>query len=207
MDDQTTQDSHVRPGADVERFEGNVTASLLGRYIVLDRLGQGGMGVVYAAFDPELERKVALKIVRPDRVDPELQRSMIAEARAMARLDHPNVVGVFEVGEFDEQVYVAMEYVKGQTLRTWLETDRPWRDRLAALLQAGRGLAAAHRDGIVHRDFKPGNVLVGESGRVRVSDFGLARRQENHETKSHRSLGARLGPTSCAPPGSTHSRA
>lgn len=151
----------------------------IGRFKLLDRLGGGGMGVVYGAWDPELERRVAIKLLRPElrgdggSVGPaRLQR----EAQAMARISHPNVIAVHEVGTFESQVFVAMEFVEGSTLGQWLSDQRRgWREVLDAFLGAGAGIAAAHAAGVVHRDFKPDNVLVSPDGRVRVLDFGLAR--------------------------------
>jgi tetratricopeptide (TPR) repeat protein len=154
---------------------------LLGRYSVLSRLGQGGMGTVYAAYDPQLDRRVAIKVLRPDRLAgmraEESRALLLQEARAMARLSHPHVVGVHEVGEVDGLVYVSMDFVEGGTLGAWLgrlPLPRDWRAVLPLFIQAGRGLAAAHAAGLVHRDFKPDNVLLGKDGRARVSDFGLA---------------------------------
>jgi tRNA A-37 threonylcarbamoyl transferase component Bud32 len=153
--------------------------SSLGRYVVLDRLGGGGMGVVYTAYDPELDRKVAVKLLRPEpgADDSEGRARLQREAQAMARLQHPNVIAVHDVGTFEWQVFIAMEFVDGVTLRRWRD-GRAWREVLARYLDAGRGLAAAHAAGLVHRDFKPDNVLVGHDGRVRVLDFGLARATE-----------------------------
>jgi tetratricopeptide (TPR) repeat protein len=154
----------------------------LGRYVVLSRVGAGGMGVVFGAYDPELDRKVAIKLLRsaPGASGPkELadQRSrLLREAQAMAKLSHPNVITVHDVGTFEGQVFVAMEFIDGGTLSMWLrEKQRSWREVLPVLLAAGRGLAAAHAAGLVHRDFKPDNVLMGRDGRVLVTDFGLAR--------------------------------
>ena len=146
----------------------------LGRYVVEEPLGQGGMGMVYSARDPALGRTVALKLLRPGLGGAEARARLVREARAMARLAHPNVLPLFELGTEDEQVFLAMERIEGPTLAAWLaERERPWREVLTLLLQAGEGLAAAHRAGLVHRDFKPGNVLVGADGRPRVTDFGL----------------------------------
>jgi predicted Ser/Thr protein kinase len=149
-----------------------VDVSISGRYVIDAVLGRGGMGTVYLARDQTLGRDVALKLHRAGSGNDRLHR----EAIAMAKLAHPNVVTVFEVGSVDDRMYVAMEYVRGETLRGWLAAStRSWRDIVELLLQAGAGLAAAHAAGLVHRDFKPENVLVGEDGRPRVSDFGLAR--------------------------------
>ncbi len=149
----------------------------VGRYVLREVLGRGAMGVVYTAHDPELDREVAVKLVRAGRgaPDPELQARLLAEAQAMARLAHPNVVAVFDIGTVEAGVYLAMELVTGRTLEQWLETPRTWREILAVFLQAAAGLEAAHGAGIVHRDFKPDNVLIDASGRVFVTDFGLAR--------------------------------
>jgi tetratricopeptide (TPR) repeat protein/tRNA A-37 threonylcarbamoyl transferase component Bud32 len=154
--------------------------SLLGRYLVLAPLGAGGMGVVYAAFDPELDRKVALKLLRAEPasdVDASVGRArLVREAQALARLNHPNVVAIHDVGTLDDRVWLAIEYIDGQTLSDWLkQRPRRWHEILAVLLDAGRGLAAAHAAGLVHRDLKPENIMIGSDGRVRVMDFGLAR--------------------------------
>jgi len=150
----------------------------LGRYVIRGVLGRGGMGVVYRAFDPELGRPVALKIVRPgdDERAAESRKRLVAEAKAMARIAHPNVIVVHDAGVVDDQVYVAMELVDGASLDTWTSAQpRTWREIVDAYRQAARGLAAAHAAGLVHRDFKPANALVGNDGRVRVLDFGIAR--------------------------------
>jgi tetratricopeptide (TPR) repeat protein len=155
----------------------------VGRFVVERHLGSGGMGVVYAARDVDLDRPVALKLLRTGKAggtpSNERRARLLREARALAKLDHPNVITVYEVGVVDvadagEQVFVAMELVTGGTLTAWLEERRSWRDVLSIMVSAGRGLAAAHHAGLIHRDFKPDNVLVGQDGRVRVTDFGLA---------------------------------
>jgi len=152
----------------------------VGRYIVLEPVGAGGMGLVWAAFDPTLNRKVALKFLRADG-GWRNQARLLREAQALARLSHPNVVAVHDVDTHHGRVFVAMELVVGQSLKAWLREPRSWREVLRALMEAGRGLAAAHRAGIIHRDVKPSNVLVGADGRARVSDFGLARAVEERE--------------------------
>ena len=155
----------------------------IGRYRVLDRLGAGGMGVVYAAYDPELDRTVAIKLIYGDSDARGLQRSqelLRREAQALAKLAHPNIVAIHDVGVHAGQVFVAMEFVVGRTMRQWWEQHDPdWQEVLAAMVQAGRGIIAAHAAGLVHRDIKPDNLLIGDDGRVRVADFGIARHAPN----------------------------
>lgn len=175
-----------QPTKDPERETYKVAPKLtegdkVGRYVVLMKVGEGGMGVVYSAYDPELDRKVAIKLLMTSlggSLDAELaeQRTrLLREAQAMAKLTHPNVITVHDVGEFGDQVFVAMEFVDGGTLTQWQQEQHSWRERLSIVLDAGRGLAAAHRAGLVHRDFKPDNVLIDAEGRAAVTDFGLAR--------------------------------
>ncbi|MEM6993107.1 MAG: serine/threonine-protein kinase [Myxococcota bacterium] len=148
----------------------------IGRYVVLDKIGVGGMGVVYSAYDPELDRKLAIKLLSAtDDVSSVRRRRLLREGQAMAKLTHPNVIAVHDVGTVDEQVFVAMTFIDGDTLRGWLRADRTWQQIVAVFVAAGRGLAAAHEAGLVHRDFKPDNVMVSKAGRVVVMDFGLAR--------------------------------
>jgi len=148
----------------------------LGRYRLERELGAGGMGVVHAAFDPDLERRVALKVLRTTDVGGEARQRLLREARALARLTHPNVVTVHEVGSASGRDFVAMELIEGETLADWLRSaPRSPDEILGAYIAAGRGLAAAHAAGLVHRDFKPHNVLRRKDGRIVVTDFGLAR--------------------------------
>lgn len=165
--------AHDREGEPLRRGDN------VGRYTVLERIGSGGMGVVYAAFDPQLDRRVALKVMHAGDDGPSDSAGrarLLREAQAMAKLSHPNVITVHDVGTFDERVFVAMEFIEGSTLRDWMDSERSWPEIVDAFVRAGRGLAAAHAAGLVHRDFKPDNVLMGHDGRVLVMDFGLARR-------------------------------
>ncbi|MCA9662333.1 MAG: serine/threonine protein kinase, partial [Myxococcales bacterium] len=146
---------------------------VVGRYVLLSALGEGGMGVVWAAYDPELDRRLALKLLRRGGSSERLLR----EAQALARLAHPNVVAIHDVGVDGGDVWLAMELVVGRTLEDWLAADpgRGWRELLKVLLPAGWGVAAAHEAGLIHRDLKPANLMIGDDGRARVMDFGLAR--------------------------------
>jgi serine/threonine protein kinase len=184
--DFTTPDEIVALGIDAEATFRRVCLGLgiaaaseleIGRFRVRSKLGEGGMGVVYLAYDPKLEREVAIKLVntRPFVNADKLRKRLLREAQMLAKLAHANVVSIFEVGEHAGEVFLAMEYVDGQSLREWQEAPNRSTDELLRLyVEAGRGLAAAHKQGIVHRDFKPDNVFVDAEGRARVGDFGLA---------------------------------
>jgi eukaryotic-like serine/threonine-protein kinase len=149
-----------------------VRHDLIGRYRVERLLGEGAMGQVFEALDPELTRRVAVKVVR-GASSAELRARLLREAQTAARLRHPNIVTVHDAGTVDEEVFIAMELVPGGSLRGWLSRPRAWREVLSVFLGAGRGLAAVHGAGLVHRDFKPDNVLLDLDGTARVSDFGL----------------------------------
>jgi tetratricopeptide (TPR) repeat protein/predicted Ser/Thr protein kinase len=179
--------STVRPRSTEETVEGTggtappddqplVRGDLVGRYVVLEPIGRGAMGVVYKAFDPQLDRAVAVKLL-VDESDDTAKRRAVREAKAIAKISHPNVIAVHDVGTHRNRVFFAMELVDGQPLGIWKEQAQPDLERILEVFrQAGAGLAAAHAAGLVHRDFKPDNVLVDGEGRVRVLDFGLARR-------------------------------
>jgi serine/threonine protein kinase len=179
----------VDPGETVEQTPaGEVTArkamprpppldvgGRIGRYVLVGPLGMGGMGMVYRAYDPKLQREVALKRLRADASAERGEARMIREARAMAQLSHPNVVAVYDVEDSDGELTLAMELVEGRTLHEWLDKEHRVAQILTVLVEAGRGLAAAHAAGLVHRDFKPANVLVTTDGVAKVTDFGLAK--------------------------------
>ena len=144
-------------------------APTLGRLSILERLGAGAMGTVFAAHDPRLEREVAVKVLRSGAA----ASRVLAEARALAKLQHPNVVTIYDADELDGLVYIVMELAPGVPLRTWASGRHAWRDVVRVMREAGAGIAAAHAAGLVHRDIKPDNILVG-GDRARVVDFGLA---------------------------------
>ncbi len=165
----------------------------LGRYALLEELGAGGMGRVYRAYDPKLRREVALKLLKVV-ADGRAEARIVREAQAMAQLSHPNVLPVYDVESEDGRVFIAMEFVEGATLRQWVDARRGrWPAILEAYLAAGEGLAAAHRVGLIHRDFKPANVLVGNDGRVRVLDFGLVRLADDADVAPPSLPGDELG--------------
>jgi tetratricopeptide (TPR) repeat protein len=174
-------------------------ARRFGRFIELGLLGRGGMGEVYEAYDPTLDRKVAIKLVRRDMT--QHHRRLEREAMALARLQHPNVVQIYEVGHLDGRLFLAMELVQGDTLHGWQQRPHGWRECVDVYLGAGHGLAAAHDAGLVHRDFKPANCIRDTSGRVRVLDFGLVRAAEGPEQTEGRSMRSGvIGSSDAAPP-------
>ncbi|MEM9459377.1 MAG: serine/threonine-protein kinase [Myxococcota bacterium] len=164
----TTQKPAFEPGQSIDR------------YIVLEELGAGAMGAVLKAYDAQLDRAIAIKLLLHEGNEDDTARFQ-REAQALAKLSHSNVIQVHDVGEIDGQTFIAMELVKGQTLREWMEEPeqpRPWRECLNVYVQAGAGLAAAHDAGLIHRDFKPDNAIIDAKGQVRVLDFGMARRTQ-----------------------------
>ncbi|MEX1368782.1 MAG: serine/threonine-protein kinase, partial [Nannocystaceae bacterium] len=165
-------------------FERKADSASIGRFAVLELIGRGGMGRVYAAYDAQLDRKVAVKVLLDARASAEAQQRLQREAQAMARLSHPNVVAVHEVGQSDGEVFVAMEFIRGQNLNEWIGTGPQWRQVLEVFIQAGQGLAAAHGAGLVHRDLKPHNIMRGDDGVVKVLDFGLARAAEGDPSQT-----------------------
>ena len=156
---------------------GSGAQTRLGRYVLLRILGEGGMGVVFSAYDEELDRRVAIKVLSVPATGGTTGRARIRrEAQALAKLSHPNIVQIYEVGEEAGQIYLVMELIDGDNLRVWQQAaSRSWREILGRWTEAGRGLAAAHKAGLIHRDLKPDNAILGRDGRVRVVDFGLAR--------------------------------
>ena len=166
---------HARAKIRRALFGADEKPARVGRYQLLQEMASGGMGVVYSAYDEKLERRVAIKVLHAI-VSADARRLIEREARALARLSHPNIVPIHDVLDADGGLAIVMEFVKGQTLGAWVEErPRTWRDVLDVYLQAARGLKAAHELGMVHRDFKPANAIVGHDGRVRVLDFGLVR--------------------------------
>jgi tetratricopeptide (TPR) repeat protein len=185
---EPTLDSSPQPGdvyAELARsqaytalFGGSAPAPTVGRFTILGRLGAGGMGEVYSAYDPELDRAVAIKLLSASKrgLHAGQQARLLREARAMAKIDHPNVVPIFDVGTLDGGgIFIAMALVKGKTLSRWLEERPDWPDVVDVFIAAARGLQAAHEAGVIHRDFKPDNAMLGEDGRLQVMDFGVAR--------------------------------
>jgi len=186
VDEETLTGTDIReadPSAPALDEPGLRRGSRIGRFTVLRELGSGGMGMVVAAHDPKLDRDVALKLLKPGERGQgrdDMKTRLLREARALAKLNHPNVISIHDVDTHEDEIFIAEELVDGRDLRAWRrEKSRAWRDALEVLCQAGRALAAAHAAGIIHRDFKPGNVVVDREERVRVLDFGLAKRLED----------------------------
>ncbi len=165
----------IRNQVSARLFNRKPKVDRIGRFAVLRRIGAGGMGTVYSAYDEQLDRKVAVKIINARNATDTAQLRLKREAQAMARLSHPNVITVHEVGEVDGKVFVAMEFIHGDSLDAWIRTHPGWREVLEVFIQAGRGIDATHHAGLVHRDLKPHNIMRAEDGSVKVLDFGLAR--------------------------------
>jgi len=175
----------------------NLIGQSLGRYHILEQLGEGGMATVYKAYDTRLERDVALKIIRrgafpPDMLDQILAR-FIREAKSLARLSHPNIVKVHDFGDYEGEPYLVMEYLHGGTLKGRMGRPIPWQDALGILLPVARGLAYAHARGIIHRDVKPANILISEDGQPMLTDFGIAKLLENEEGRTLTGSGVGIG--------------
>lgn len=188
--DASTQVSSPLPSPGVDSLahrllEAKLLQSLVGdpseavrvdRFLIEHELGAGGMGTIYAAWDEQLQRRVALKFLHRVSTDPAGEQRLFREAQALAQLSHPNVVSIHQVGRHEGRVWLAMEHIAGQTLRAWgKEAPRSKAEVLHVWIAAGRGLAAIHAAGLVHRDIKPANIMIGEDGRVRIVDFGLVR--------------------------------
>jgi serine/threonine protein kinase/tetratricopeptide (TPR) repeat protein len=176
-EDRTSVAREPHPADSLQaRLDPSAGPTRLGRYVLLREIGRGAIGVVYAAYHEGLDRKLAIKVLnkqRAGRID--LEARLLREARALAKLSHPNVVQVYDVGNLEGRVFIAMEFVDGEPLTDWMRREHSVAEIVAMFADAGRGLAAAHESGVVHRDFKPDNVLVSRDGRPRVLDFGLAR--------------------------------
>jgi formylglycine-generating enzyme required for sulfatase activity/tRNA A-37 threonylcarbamoyl transferase component Bud32 len=175
----TTHESEPSPSRPLDDPDALARGATIGRYLVLDRVGAGAMGNVFAAYDPDLDRKVAIKVLRQRSTETDRARGqarLVREAKAIAKLSHPNVVSIHDVGVHDGQVFLAMEFLAGGTLREWMNASpRSWREVVKLFVEIGRGLAAAHTEGLTHRDFKPENVLLDKDGKPKVADFGLVR--------------------------------
>ena len=197
--EDATLDAGPLPASEPADGSSATGLTTLGRFALIERLGEGGMGVVHAAYDPKLDRRVALKLLRPGRDGGLARERLLREARALARLAHPNVVPIHDVGVIDGQVFLVMEYVPGEDLASWVVSgERSWEDIVATYRSAGAGLAAAHAAGMIHRDFKPANVRIGRDGRVRVLDFGLARARDV-SVRDAKASDARAEPVAPAP--------
>lgn len=160
-------------------FSAAPTKLRIGRFTILDEIGRGGMGLVYSAYDEQLDRKVAIKVPLNESSNHEARRRFLREGQAMARITHPNVVSVHEVGDSDGQPFLAMELIRGQNLYRWVRTQPSWRELIEAFVQVGQGLIAAHQAGLVHSDLKPSNIMRSDDGVVKILDFGIARAMDD----------------------------
>jgi serine/threonine protein kinase len=175
----------------------NMIGRELGRYHILEQLGEGGMATVYKAYDPRLERDVAIKIIRrgafpPDQLDQTLKR-FEREAKALAKLTHPNIVGVIDYGEFDDSPYLVMPYLPGGTLKHRLGTPMPWNEIISIILPIAHALEYAHENNIIHRDIKPSNILLTEKGQPMLSDFGIAKILDLDDSQTLTGTGVGVG--------------
>ena len=187
---------------DVGDAAGVVAGVQIGRYELVRYLGRGSMGAVFVARDPDLGREIAIKLLRLDATLPDATRTrLLREAKALAKLSHPNVVAVYDTGSVDDQLFIAMELVASGTLREWLKKEHTLDEIVAVMTDAARGLAAIHACGLVHRDIKPANILVDASGRVRIGDFGLARALDEAPTQDARAIDATASPTAATQTG------
>lgn len=177
-----TQTRHVAKAPTLDEEREPRAGRKFGRYLIIGEVGRGGMGVVLRAYDPKLQREVALKCLHERGVPTEMRIRLVQEAQAMAKLNHPNVVSVYDLEEIEDRFVLAMEYVDGGTLKGWLEAQHSTKEVLDVFRAAGRGLSAAHRAGLLHRDFKPSNVLMTRDGEVKVTDFGLVRFERDSTT-------------------------
>ena len=192
-DPTSLRPAEARIGADFDSDLRLDVGSQIGRFELRERIGQGGMGTVFVAHDPALAREVAIKVLRPDRVAQLDEARLVREAQALAQLQHPNVVAVHDVGKEGGLTYLAMDYVRGRTLRDWLRSEAPSVEQIAKVLSdAGDGISAAHAKGLLHRDIKPSNILLADDGRVVVLDFGLARGAGSNGSTSGPEGSARL---------------
>jgi tRNA A-37 threonylcarbamoyl transferase component Bud32 len=179
----SSDDSSAEADDDLDAELGK--GSFVGRYQIIQRLGAGGMGVVYRAHDPQLDREVALKLLRAGRMGEQVAvLRMLREAKSAAKIRHPNVVTVYDAGQVDGRVFIAMELMRGTDLSKWFGARPAWQDVVRVMLQAAQGLRAAHEAGLIHRDFKPDNVVLEHDGNVKVLDFGLARSTYDPDTHS-----------------------
>ena len=175
----------------------NIIGQSLGRYHILEQLGEGGMATVYKAYDTRLERNVAIKIIRrgafpPDQLDHMLKR-FEREAKSLAKLSNPNIVKVLDYGEHEGAPYLVMEYLPGNTLRQQMGKPMPWQDAVRMLLPIAEALEYAHEHNIIHRDIKPANILLTEKGQPMLSDFGIAKILESEDVATLTGTGVGVG--------------
>jgi serine/threonine protein kinase len=175
----------------------NLIGQSLGRYHILEQLGEGGMATVYKAFDTRLERDVAVKVIRVDQFAPAVLERILhrfdREAKALARLTHPNIIGIIDYGEHEGSPYLVMPYLPGGTLKEKLGKPMPWREAAELLLPIAQALQFAHTQNIIHRDVKPSNILITLSGEPMLTDFGIAKLLESEETQTLTAAGAGVG--------------